>query len=123
MEYAKLCMSMRLGNARYSADPVDFGAQGDLIGGSEPVSIESPGTTPRPVSPRTAAALSGWIANDLLVAAARRGAAGSMTTRARAWRRSASPNVAAVSLAGRQGFGLARREGGTGARAGRRWGR
>ena len=31
MEYAELCMGMRSGNVRYSADPVDLGAQGNLI--------------------------------------------------------------------------------------------
>jgi hypothetical protein len=41
MEYAKLRMSMRLGNVRYSADPVDLGAQSDLIGVLEPMSIEA----------------------------------------------------------------------------------
>jgi hypothetical protein len=34
-------MNMRPSNARYSADPVDFGAQSDLIGGPEPMCIES----------------------------------------------------------------------------------
>jgi hypothetical protein len=29
-----------LGNVRYSADPVDLGAQSDLIGAPEPMSIE-----------------------------------------------------------------------------------
>jgi hypothetical protein len=28
-------------NARYSADPVDLGAQSDLIGRAEPMSIEA----------------------------------------------------------------------------------
>ncbi len=41
MEYAKLCMSMQLGNARYSADPVDLGAQSGLIGAPEPMSTEA----------------------------------------------------------------------------------
>jgi hypothetical protein len=41
MGYAKLCMSMRLGNARYSANPVDLGAQSDLIGAPESVSTEA----------------------------------------------------------------------------------
>jgi hypothetical protein len=41
MEYAKVCMSMRLGNARYSADPVDVGAQSDLFGATAPA-IASP---------------------------------------------------------------------------------
>ena len=40
MEYAKLCMGMRMGNARYSADPADLGAQSDLIDAPEPMSIE-----------------------------------------------------------------------------------
>jgi hypothetical protein len=37
MEYAKLCMSMRLGNARYSAEPVDAtGADRPVLCGGRP---------------------------------------------------------------------------------------
>jgi hypothetical protein len=32
---------MRAGNVLYSADPVDLGAQSDLIGAPEPMSVEA----------------------------------------------------------------------------------
>jgi hypothetical protein len=46
MEYAKQCMNMCVVNTRYSADPVDFGAQSDLIGAPEPMSIDAVLTAP-----------------------------------------------------------------------------
>jgi hypothetical protein len=64
-EHFRLCET-----PAHRLDPVDLGAQSDLIGGPEPMSIESSGTTPCPVSPGAAATLSDWIAKDRLVAAA-----------------------------------------------------
>jgi len=39
--YTQPDMSMRLSNTLSSADPVDSGAQSDLIGAHEPMSIEA----------------------------------------------------------------------------------
>jgi hypothetical protein len=62
MEYAMQRMTMRSGNAPYSADPVDFGRRATWSAGL------SRGASSRPERLRaritgTAAVLSGWIAN------------------------------------------------------------
>jgi hypothetical protein len=54
-DHAALRIRRRWRNALYSADPVDLGAQSDLIGAPEPMSIEAALTAQADIAHRSRA--------------------------------------------------------------------